>query len=252
MKYLLPLLLVALFVPHITHASSPLGLLIKSESSPAVYFAYNDKRFVFPNEAVYSSWYSDFDDVVTVPDAELAALPLGGNVTFKPGSLIKIESDPRVYAVSHLGYLHWLTTETVAKNLYGEGWSTLVHDVPVTSFMDYAEDEPIEEGEDVSPDVTSAIQQLAQNMKKRYAPILTLLQDDGVNQATIRMDAATEEDAGWSSIIEGATRFDPIIAICEYTWCELSIQYTTPVSYTAFTTFNGNPDPVASNTITFE
>ncbi|MCR4278327.1 MAG: hypothetical protein NUV81_00245 [bacterium] len=250
MKHFLPIMILALMLPHPSSAASPTGLLIKNASSPAVYYAYDDKRFVFPNESVYKSWYDNFDDVVEVTDEDIAVLPLGGNVTYRPGSLIKIESDPRVYTVSQTGLIHWLTSEKVAQDIYGEDWNSLVHDVPVTSFMDYDEDEPIEEGEEMNSDVTTAIRQLAQHMKSRPAPVLTLLENaTSTHEAVLRLDSATVENRGWSSIIEGRTRFDPILAICEFTWCELTIQYTTDTEFTAFTTVKGSDDLLSSNTI---
>jgi len=252
MKYILPLFLLALALPITTQAaSSPLGMLIKGSSSSAVYFAYNEKRYVFPNEHVYKSWYDDFDEVIEIPDAELAALPLGGNVTYRPGTLIKIESDPRVYAVSRHGTTHWLTTEEVAIDLYGGDWNTKVFDVPVTSFLDYDEDEPIELGEELSYDASTAIKQLAQNMTERHAPILTVLENaTSTQQAIIRLDAANSKNAKWSTIVEGTKRTDPILGICEYTWCELTIQYSGTVNYTGFTTVEGSEDLLQSNTIT--
>lgn len=250
MKRLLPLLTLALLAPLAVRAESPTGLLIKTASSPAVYFAYNGKRFVFPNEGVYKSWYDHFDDVVIVSDQDLAELPLGGNVTYRPGTLIKIESDPRVYAVSQGGLIHWLTNETVAREIYGDGWSALVRDVPVTSFADYDEDEPIEEGEEMNPDVTTAIRQLAQHMAERPLPILTLLENStSTHRATLRLDAATVEHRGWSTIVEGAARTDPMLAICEYTWCEMTLQYNTSTNYTAFTTLKNSDELLQSNTI---
>jgi len=250
MKKIILLFLIAGLLPLATYASSPTGFLIKSAHSSAVYFAYNDKRFVFPNEQIYKSWYPNFDNVIEVADQDIADLPLGGNVTYRPGSLIKIESDPRVFVISHTGLIHWLTTETVARENYGDDWSTRIFDIPVTSFLDYDEDEPIQEGEEINSDVTTAIQQLAQNMKERPFPVLTLLDNSTTTRrAIIRMDAATVPNRGWSSIIEGETRDGEMIAVCEYTWCELTLEYSTSVSYIALTTVKNSSDLLQSNTI---
>lgn len=119
--------------------------LIKSESSKAVYYcATNRKRYVFPSDKVFFTWYNDFDDVITITDAELAAVALGGNVTYKPGTqLIKITTDPKVYAVDRGGVLRWMTSPEVAKTLYGENWADLVHDVSDAYFINYVIGEPI-------------------------------------------------------------------------------------------------------------
>lgn len=114
------------------------GDLIKA-SGPAVYYYNKDgKRLVFPNEKTYYTWYSDFSDVKTVTDAELAAITIGGNVTFRPGkSLVKITTDPKVYAVDAHGVLRWITTEEIAIALYGSDWAKKVHDIPDAFFVDY-------------------------------------------------------------------------------------------------------------------
>ncbi len=125
-------------------AVQPAGTLIKG-SLPAVYYVGNDgKRYVFPNDKVYFSWYQDFSQVVTVTDSELASYVIGGNVTYRPGvRLVKIQSDPKVYAVSRGGVLRWITTEALAARLYGADWNKMIDDVPDSFFVNYTTGEPI-------------------------------------------------------------------------------------------------------------
>jgi len=112
--------------------------LIKA-STPAVYWCgFDSLRHVFPNEAIFKSWYSDFNHVVTIPDAQLAGIPLGRNVTFHPGVLLKLQTDPKVYVVTDkLGGLSPIPDEATASRLYGLRWSTLVIDLPEAFFTDY-------------------------------------------------------------------------------------------------------------------
>jgi hypothetical protein len=119
-------------------ATPPPGTLIKA-SGPSVYYSGQDgKRYVFPNEKTYATWYSGFGSVNVVTDAELAALPLGGNVTYRPGvKLVKINTDPRTYAVAAGGTLRWIQTESVARDLYGADWNTKVDDIADTYFVNY-------------------------------------------------------------------------------------------------------------------
>ncbi|MFA6446657.1 MAG: hypothetical protein WCW31_00175 [Patescibacteria group bacterium] len=114
------------------------GDLIKA-SGPAVYFYATDgKRYVFPDEKTYFSWYNDFSAVKTITDAELAAIMIGGNVTVRPGTkLVKITTDPKTYAVTKCGTLHWIESEAIAKALYGDAWATRVIDVPDSFFVNY-------------------------------------------------------------------------------------------------------------------
>lgn len=114
------------------------GDLIKA-SGPAVYFyAADGKRYVFPDEKTYFSWFVDFSSVKSITDAELAAITIGGNVTIRPGTkLVKITTDPKTYAVTKCGTLHWIESESVAKALYGDAWATRVVDVPDSFFVNY-------------------------------------------------------------------------------------------------------------------
>ncbi len=122
------------------------GTLIKG-SLPAVYYCGSDgKRYVFVNEKAYFSWYADFSTVLTISDADLALITIGGNVTYRPGSkMIKILSDPKVYAVSRGGILRWVTTEAIAARLYGVNWNKQIDDVPDSFFVNYTLGEPIAE-----------------------------------------------------------------------------------------------------------
>lgn len=119
-------------------------ILIKGEGSAVYYFAADGKRYVFPNEGTYSSWYGDFSDITALSAGELASIPLGGNVTYRPGvKMVKITTDPKVYAVGKNGTLRWLTSEAVAAALYGPDWNTRIDDVPDAFFVNYSLGEPI-------------------------------------------------------------------------------------------------------------
>jgi N-acetylmuramoyl-L-alanine amidase len=102
----------------------------------AVYYCGADgKRYVFPNAGTYFSWYKDFSDVRIVSGPALAATPLGGIVTYRPGSrMLKFATDPRTYAVAKGGVLRWIMDEAVARALYGAGWNELISDLPVELF----------------------------------------------------------------------------------------------------------------------
>lgn len=115
------------------------GDLIKA-SGPAVYYYGSDaKRYVFPNETTFFSWFMDFSSVKTISDAELAAIQIGGNMTIRPGTkLVKITTDPKVYAVTKCGTLHWVESESVAVSLYGSDWARRVVDVPDAFFVNYS------------------------------------------------------------------------------------------------------------------
>lgn len=112
--------------------------------SAVYYFGADGKRYVFPNSQAYFTWYADFGSVKVVSASELAAIPLGGNVTYRPGTrLVKITSDPNVYAVEPGGVLRWVQTEEVARSLYGDEWNKRIDDIPDAFFFNYAIGAPL-------------------------------------------------------------------------------------------------------------
>lgn len=121
------------------------GSRIRSVSNPAVYYCGADgKRYVFPNARVYGSWYSDFTGVLTISDEDMAAAMLGGNVTYKPGvKMVKITTDPKVYAVDRGGMLRHVSTPELAAQLYGSTWAKQIDDVPDAFFINYKIGTPV-------------------------------------------------------------------------------------------------------------
>src|SRR3989339_2003183 len=125
--------------PTETPISLSVGDRIKSSLSTSVYFYGSDnKRHLFPNEKTYKSWYTDWTGVKIVPVSQLQGISLGHNVTIRPGTvLLKIETDPKVYAVEPTGLLRWVPTEARALALYGSNWNTQIIDVPHIYWVDY-------------------------------------------------------------------------------------------------------------------
>jgi len=114
------------------------GDRVKSSDASAVYWYLNDKRNVFPDFSAYDSWFPDFGGVVTVPAGQLADTPLGKIVPVRAGTfLVKIQSDPKVYAVEPLGTLRWVPTEEHARELFGKDWARRVRDIDVSQFVGY-------------------------------------------------------------------------------------------------------------------
>lgn len=116
------------------------GQLIKGESTSAVYLLKADgKRYVFPNERVFYSWFENFDSVKTITDQELASYGLGGNLTFAPGTMIKIPSVPKVFVITRDNKIRWIETESAAKRFFGDNWNKKVKDVGASYFLNYEE-----------------------------------------------------------------------------------------------------------------
>ena len=105
----------------------------------AVYFyGGDDHRHAFPDERVYFTWYADFSQVQTVSASFMASLPLGRNVTPRPGvHMVKLTTDPKTYAVGLGGTLRWVASESVAASLYGQDWNAKIDDVSDAFFVDF-------------------------------------------------------------------------------------------------------------------
>ena len=125
--------------PRVASAATPAaGSLVKGSLSAVYYVGSDGKRYVFTNDKAYFTWYSDFSTVQKISDTDLAAITIGGNVTYKPGvKMIKIQSDPKVYAVAHGGVLRWVSTEAAAVALYGANWNTKIDDISDAFFTNY-------------------------------------------------------------------------------------------------------------------
>lgn len=145
-----------LAMPFATHANTTTafnsGDLIKGSGSTVYYFGANGRRFVFPNEKTYFTWYNDFLRVVQIPDGQLATIPLGGNVTYRPGrKMIKITTDPKVYVVDQGGVLRHVATEQLAQTLYGLSWKNQIDDIPDAFFVNYRTGTGIQTASDYRP-----------------------------------------------------------------------------------------------------
>jgi len=161
----------AFSAPDAKAASISAGDLIKASGSAVYYYSANGKRYVFPTEKTYKTWYADFSAVKTITDSELSALTIGGNVTYKPGiKLIKITTDPRTYAVSTGGTLRQLATEQIAASLYGADWNTKVDDLPDAFFVNYKIGSVINLASDFSSSQVTALATSIDADKQAVAP----------------------------------------------------------------------------------
>ncbi len=192
------------------------GDLVRGESFSAVYYVGKDGfRYVFPNDKTYFTWYENFDTVLTVSDTDLATIQIGGNVTYKPGvRMIKINSDPRTYAVDEGGTLRWVTTETIATTLYGSSWNTMIDDVPDAFFSNYEMGSDLESISDFDADVAEAASDDINDDKSLESPIVVSIGDDSYDEETYTIEAgravkfvnngsskhtATEDDEDWGT-----------------------------------------------------
>ncbi|MBI3626899.1 hypothetical protein HY224_02550, partial [Candidatus Uhrbacteria bacterium] len=133
-------------LPLVAKAAVPTApALIKGSLASVYYLGTDGKRYVFPNETTFFTWYNDFTGVVSITDSELAGIPIGGNITFRAGSWMgKITTDPKTYWVSEGGTLQWVQTEADAKALAGNDWAKQVRDIPDAFFVNYKVGAPMD------------------------------------------------------------------------------------------------------------
>lgn len=131
---------------------------VKTLNDTAVYYyAVDGRRYVFPNEKVYFTWYSDFSKVQIIPTDQMSLIPIGGNVTYRPGSkLVKFQTDPKTYIVTKGGVLRWAKTEVVARGWFGANWNQHVDDITEAFYVNYKFGQPVENALDLALDVIQA------------------------------------------------------------------------------------------------
>ncbi|MFH1744599.1 MAG: hypothetical protein ABH881_00300 [bacterium] len=125
------------------------GDLVKLATNSAVYYLGADsKKHVFPNEATYFTWYSDWSGIQVVSQSELDEFARGGNVTVRPGTrLITSPDEAIVYAVEADSTLRSIVSAENAINLWGADWAKNVIDI-VPSFMsNYVTGSPLSLGQ---------------------------------------------------------------------------------------------------------
>ena len=169
------------------------GSLIRGTTFAAVYYLGRDGfRYVFPNDKTYFTWYANFDSVKFVSDADLAKIQIGGNVTYRPGSrMVKINSDPKVYAVDENGALRWMMTEEIAIGTYGASWNTMIDDVPDAFFGNYRAGSNVESAADFVPaDVSASTPDINDDKRLKAATVLNI-SDDSFDNASVTIKAGS-------------------------------------------------------------
>lgn len=131
--------------------------LKKSDKNEVYYYGADGKRYVFPDTETYQTWFSEIlvQDLMTYDLLKLYETPLGGNVTRRPGSLIKTATDPNTYIVVKNGHIR-VVNEKILNLVYGEKWQKLVIDIANYYFTNYKVDKPLEDLSEF-PEIPSSI-----------------------------------------------------------------------------------------------
>ncbi|HOX97494.1 MAG TPA: hypothetical protein PL066_04065, partial [bacterium] len=132
---------------NVSGGNSPTGMMERlymfvKGSGPQVYLKnWNGERYYVPDWSVLKSWYTPDTFwggyIHTFPDSTITLFPLKGNLIYKPGSLVKINTDPKCYTVDKEGKLRWVKNETIARALYGNTWNKNIYIIPDSLFVNY-------------------------------------------------------------------------------------------------------------------
>jgi hypothetical protein len=127
------------FLPTQSVQAAKPGDLIKN-GTPTIYFLAEDgKRYAFPDEATYKSWYKDWSQVRVTSEKEVNSYSFGGVVTVRPGERpVKFKSSSRVYGVSKGGQLRWIRHGWLTEVIYGKDWYKKLIVLPDERFADYS------------------------------------------------------------------------------------------------------------------
>jgi hypothetical protein len=152
--------------PILTPSTIPAQTLLKlpddgnpeTQSDSAVYYIGTDgMRHAFPNEKVYFTWYISFGGIQLVSAEQLASIPLGKNVTYKPGvRMVKFTTVPDVYVVEKNGLLRHVVSEDVAAELYGAQWNRVIDDISDAFYSNYTFGAPVNSTADYNPAAAQA------------------------------------------------------------------------------------------------
>ena len=193
------------------------GDLFRGESfSAGYYMSVDGRRYVFPNQATYDTWYNgNFDDVKFISDLDLTKIQIGGNVTYKPGTrMIKINTDPKTYMPASNGTLRHIGTEEVATAYYGTAWNTYIDDLSDGFFTNYTIGDPINDASEFDRDAAQTAATSIDNDRGLIAPAEIQITDSGYSPIDVTISVrqgvrftnngsevhtATSDDLSWGT-----------------------------------------------------
>ncbi len=232
--------IIAMCLPIVSVSAQEVGAgsLIRCPDYASVYYLdAQNRRWVFPDEKTYFTWFANFDNVLTVSCVELATYELGGLVPYQAGTrLLKIQSSPTVYAVEPGGRLRAIPSEGAALYLYGENWASRVNDLSDGFFAAYTVDDPLEDqeipigstlfddneedpswskyyfyGDDGLYDITSTIDEVmndwalsVRDLGLENIDVLMMSDEDWRDLKNLAWQEEQEEEDGWEARVQAA------------------------------------------------
>lgn len=123
------------------------GQLVSYEDEfPQIYFLYEEELYPFDTDWAYGTWFSDTRCVYFYPKEAHVSLPEHLPLRVRPGFLIRISSDPRIYLVTTCGAIRWVEYDSILVSWFGDYWAAWVMPVTDLGFVNYT----------LGPSITSA------------------------------------------------------------------------------------------------
>ncbi len=144
----------------------PTGTYMKGASWTTVYYIDGTTRRPFLDSQTFFTYADNFDSIIDVADDYLANYTIGAPMMPKAGVvLVKIQSVNSVYALEADNTLRWISSESIAKSLYGAHWADYVIDVPVTAWGHFNHGDDVTSVNDITVDTSSMQTRNALNSK---------------------------------------------------------------------------------------
>lgn len=108
------------------------------ENNELYYYAADGKRYLFPDQEIFRSWFSNYD-ISKFEEVDLETLyktPLGGNVTLRPGCLLQTPTDPTTYFVRGNGEISPIN-QKIIEEINNSEWQINIFTLPNFYFANY-------------------------------------------------------------------------------------------------------------------
>lgn len=118
------------------------------------YIGRDGRRHAFPHPSVIDSWYrSGLPRVRTLTSEEIQMIPLGANVTYRPGASILQFESASMYVVAGPKTVRLLVDAQAAASLYGPNWVNRLAGLSDAHFADYhlSQELPVSGPSDFNP-----------------------------------------------------------------------------------------------------
>ena len=124
-----------------------------SYTSDGIYLVADGAMWLIPSPTVYFTWFDSWDDTLEVSqatiDVYLGTYEYKGDLKLAAGTRVKSDVSSKVYVVGSDYKLHWITSETVADEIYGSTWNQGIIEVTSTYLWKYATGDDVSSTDDV-------------------------------------------------------------------------------------------------------